>query len=150
MDELTAWQTLRHGQHDVACLRQLLAQGLEDQSIAIGAVLDRGGHVELYIAESPMNIHDASSAAPGSDALAHLDDICTRLLRVRAGIDASTDPSALREYMTQDPFIDNAAADPCLLPLRDLHAALWAYSAREIRARLEEGRRQRRRAPSYC
>ena len=73
-----------YDQKDAAAILDALARLLickpSDQTVALGAVQGPDSHVELHIAGNP---------DPDPKTVAHLKDVCARLVNIRATINAS-------------------------------------------------------------
>ncbi|OJT11425.1 hypothetical protein TRAPUB_12055 [Trametes pubescens] len=83
-----------------------------NQAYALGAVLDgHGGNLELYIAGNTEEVPPA--------AVAHLNDICARLLSIHAAIEASPNRSAVLDKIRWDSHIPSGSPEPAITALRD-------------------------------
>lgn len=101
-----------------------------DQAVALAAVLDDSGHIELYIeadvAEVPVKI------------MHHLNDICSRILSIRAAIEASPDHADAIHLISKAPHIPPGSPEPAFDALRSLELGLYRYSVKRIRAQLTD------------
>ncbi|EIW55388.1 uncharacterized protein TRAVEDRAFT_74204 [Trametes versicolor FP-101664 SS1] len=103
-----------------------LATCQPDQSVAVAAVLDHGGHIEIYIAG------DTEEVPPS--VVRHLGNICARILSIRTAVEASSNPTAILEMIRENPHVSEGSLEPALDALRILELDLYRYSIGRVRA----------------
>ncbi|EIW55387.1 uncharacterized protein TRAVEDRAFT_74203 [Trametes versicolor FP-101664 SS1] len=101
-----------------------------DQAVALAAVLDGSGHIELYI--------EADVAQVPPKIIHHLNDICSRILSIRAALEASPDHADAIHTISKSPHIPPGSPKPALDALRSLDLGLYRYSVKRIRAQLTD------------
>lgn len=101
-----------------------------DQAVALGAVLDGSGRIELYI--------EADVAEVPPKIIHHLNDICTRLLSIRAALEVSPNRADALDTISKSPLIPPGSPEPALDTLRSLDLGLYRYSVKRIRAQLTD------------
>ena len=124
--EAFKWSTI------LDALARLAVHEPTEQIVALSAVPDNNGHIELHVAQD-------SPEEPSTRVAPHLRDICTRLVDVRAAINASPNAAALLDTLSQDPYLNTHSSDPILDPLRDLQKVLHQHSILHIRALFAKG-----------
>ncbi len=107
-------------------LAELAAGCGPDQSVAVAAVLDHGGHIEIYIAG------DTEEVPPS--VVRHIGNICTRILSIRTAVEASSNPTAILQIILENPHISEGSLEPALDALRTLELDLYRYSIERVRA----------------
>lgn len=106
-------------------LARLLVHDSSDQVVAIGAGLD-AGRIELYVTEN---------TAGSPLTVPHLHNICTRLIDIRATIQASPDRAAILDTISSPVHLKADTAEPAFASLRDLQRSLVSHSIERIQAR---------------
>ena len=110
-------------------LARLIVYKPRDQIVALGATQNTLGHIELYVAgntDIPPEIAD------------HLNNICTRLVDIRATVNASSNPAAVLDAISEYPEATVPTTEPALLSLRELREMIYMHSLDRIRARFEK------------
>lgn len=116
-----------------------LAPYAPDQRFALAATLGHLGHIELYIAG------DMEEVPPA--VVHHLTDIYTRLLSIRALIEASPNRTALLRQIDKNPHVNpghhtnpGSPPEPAYVALHALELDLYKYSRNRIRAQIANAR----------
>ncbi|CDO74301.1 hypothetical protein BN946_scf184839.g6 [Trametes cinnabarina] len=109
-------------------LARLAVREPRDQVVAIGAVMvGKSDPTELYV---------ATNAVVPPYIVAHLDDICRRILHIRATIKTSPEPMRLLNAISQDRYVlKEPVTEPVLVALRKLQHVLYNHSIERLRAR---------------
>lgn len=115
----------RAGAAALDALAELIACA-PNHSVAVAAVLDHGGHIELYVTG---NTEEVPPIVVG-----HLDHICTRLRGIRTTVETSPDPTAVLQMIRDNPHTSENPQEPALEALRTLKLELYRYSIGRVRA----------------
>ncbi|EIW58739.1 uncharacterized protein TRAVEDRAFT_65024 [Trametes versicolor FP-101664 SS1] len=106
-------------------LARLLVHKGRDQVVAVGAGLN-AGHVEFYVTEN---------TAVSPLTVPHLHNICTRLIDIRATIQASPDHAAILRTISSPVHLKADTAESAFASLRGLQLSLVSHSIERIQAR---------------
>lgn len=104
---------------------RLLVHKGSGQVVAVGAGL-HAGHIEFYVTEN---------TAVSPLTVPHLHNICTRLIDIRATIQASPDRAAILDTISSPVHLKADTTEPAFASLRGLQRSLVSHSIERIQAR---------------